>query len=451
MSFHDYGSCSPLPSTGDLSNAVKPTRENSVKRSTRSWILPRVTFGLVCICCYWAVLHLLPASDINCSSRLTNDGNLSGPVTDKRLYHNMLSHLGSDEQLWCSPQHIHLSPHRFREGHDTLVMTISFTLNYTIYPPLTTVSRVVILLDSAAASGPRWMHFAPRPKQFNYTSKETAGVMYQSNWIYHVKVPNLSMGREKYHYRIVVLGNVPNVARPDRVPQSTRSLLRGASAATAWWHRQVIPVAIGHCESIHTGQRTNGSNIIGLSPKYEFHTPPALGEPSTLAIVGDLGQTAHSQRTLDHIIRATKVPIPFFDHDDAIRLPPVASHLVIAGDMSYADTDPYRWPRWMAMMEPLLRSTTVQLAAGNHEIECDSHRQIFVPYEHYFRNPNRLAPAEIVLRPVTLQPRTTMAMPFIAIRMGSFTSLLCPPTARRTWDRYSIPGWSTSWRRWHVM
>jgi hypothetical protein len=45
----------------------------------------------------------------------------------------------------------------------------------------------------------------------------------------------------------------------------------------------------------------------------------------------------------------------------------------------------------MHLQEPLLRSTPLQVAAGNHEIECDNRTSdIFVPYESYFRNPNRL-------------------------------------------------------------
>jgi hypothetical protein len=47
-------------------------------------------------------------------------------------------------------------------------------------------------------------------------------------------------------------------------------------------------------------------------------------------------------------------------------------------------------------MEPLLRSTPIEVAAGNHEIECDNATLLpFLPYEHYFANANRLRPAEI--------------------------------------------------------
>jgi hypothetical protein len=38
-----------------------------------------------------------------------------------------------------------------------------------------------------------------------------------------------------------------------------------------------------------------------------------------------------------------------------------------------------------------LRTTPLQAAGGNHEIECDNiTHKIFIPYENYFRNPNRI-------------------------------------------------------------
>ena len=50
-----------------------------------------------------------------------------------------------------------------------------------------------------------------------------------------------------------------------------------------------------------------------------------------------------------------------------------------------------------AQQEPLLRTTPLQAAPGNHEIECDNiTNDIFVPYESFFRNPNRIAPPDMV-------------------------------------------------------
>jgi hypothetical protein len=49
----------------------------------------------------------------------------------------------------------------------------------------------------------------------------------------------------------------------------------------------------------------------------------------------------------------------------------------------------------------------LQAAGGNHEIECDNiTHEIFVPYENYFRNPNRIAPADML--PVSDDYRKTL-------------------------------------------
>ena len=47
-----------------------------------------------------------------------------------------------------------------------------------------------------------------------------------------------------------------------------------------------------------------------------------------------------------------------------------------------------------------MRRIPLQAVPGNHEIECDeSTRDVFVAYENYFRNPNRIAPADILPAP----------------------------------------------------
>ena len=69
----------------------------------------------------------------------------------------------------------------------------------------------------------------------------------------------------------------------------------------------------------------------------------------------------------------------------------VVTNLLIAGDLSYADGDPTRWDSWLELAEPLLRSVPFASVPGNHEIECDKvTHDVFVPYESFFRNPNRI-------------------------------------------------------------
>lgn len=75
--------------------------------------------------------------------------------------------------------------------------------------------------------------------------------------------------------------------------------------------------------------------------------------------------------------------------------------------MAYGDSDPHRWTSWFDLMEPLTRSLTMHVAAGNHEIECDNATlEIFKQYEHYFCNPNRID--EVDLLPMTQDYRRTL-------------------------------------------
>lgn len=190
------------------------------------------------------------------------------------------------------------------------------------------------------------------PLQFNYTSKETDGV-FHSDFIFHVQLSNLAAGAQRYWYRIVVNED----CFLDRSP-----------------HFFYVS-GVSQCRQTETKVHT-------------FWTPPLPGKPTTLALIGDLGQTEYSTKTMAHIWQASRT-------DNRLVHNPT-TQLLIVGDLSYADSDSSRWPSWFALMEPLLRSTLLHVAAGNHEIECNTETlEIFVPYEHYFRVPNRLGEADL--------------------------------------------------------
>ena len=113
----------------------------------------------------------------------------------------------------------------------------------------------------------------------------------------------------------------------------------------------------------------------GETKKYTFLTPPLPHSPTTLALVGDLGQTQHSMFTVMEIYKATiATALSYVSEDDNSDdvVPPPVSQLLIAGDLSYADSNPDRWTSWLELVEPLVRSTPLHVAAGNHEIECDT-------------------------------------------------------------------------------
>ena len=234
----------------------------------------------------------------------------------------------------CVPHGVHLAQATNLNGDNRVDMTVSFLVCSPRDRPLVYYGRGLSVEGKVEALD---------PVRFKYTSSKSNG-LFRSDWIYHVVLPNLQAGLESYWYKIVL---------------DTASL-RGQEARF-----------------------------------FQFLTPPFPGSPTTLALVGDLGQTENSTRTMDHIREAQ------FAGDVPV------SQLLIAGDMSYADSDPERWKSWFNVMEPMLATLPTQVAAGNHEIECDeTSNDIFVPYENYFRNPNRLAPAD--MEPVSGDYRKTL-------------------------------------------
>lgn len=269
-------------------------------------------------------------------------GQKSAPVESAfppELYHGSLRFRDAPK---CSPKRLHLAQAGDVNGRDVVDMTLSFSLDFAQcggLHPTVYYGRGIQPEGSITDS---------QPVQFNYTSKVTGP--YRSDWIYHVTLPKLKAGQYRYWYKVLV-----------------------ADQAWWWWHSR-----------------------LGESRAFTFLTPPirSIPTPTVLALVGDLGQTLNSTRTMDHIRQAmyTKNPV---------------TQLLIAGDMSYADSDPTRWESWFDLMEPVLRSLPLHVAAGNHEIECDNvTSDIFVPYEHWFRNPNRIAPAEML--PVPEDYRKTL-------------------------------------------
>ena len=113
-----------------------------------------------------------------------------------------------------------------------------------------------------------------------------------------------------------------------------------------------------------------GSGSNGTSSVQRFFVPAATApaaddEPVTLALIGDVGQTEHSNLTY-HRVAAMK------------------PHAIIdAGDLSYADCVQPRWDTYADMVEHLSQKTPWHSVAGNHEIEgCgNSMGGEFVPYK----------------------------------------------------------------------
>ncbi|KAL4087282.1 hypothetical protein PRIC1_013179 [Phytophthora ramorum] len=118
-----------------------------------------------------------------------------------------------------------------------------------------------------------------------------------------------------------------------------------------------------------------GDETGGWSPVYSFKTAVPVGSeaPQTFGVIGDLGQTEYSEETIRHLA----------------GLQSKMSMIVCAGDLSYADSEQYRWDRWGKLVEPLIARMPWMISAGNHEMERPCQREVseFVAYQTRFRMP----------------------------------------------------------------
>ncbi|CAN0906507.1 Purple acid phosphatase 2 [Linum grandiflorum] len=114
--------------------------------------------------------------------------------------------------------------------------------------------------------------------------------------------------------------------------------------------------------------------------QFYFTTPPKPGPdvPYTFGLIGDLGQTPDSNRTIDHYLSNPRKP----------------KTLLFVGDLSYADAYPLhdnrRWDTWGRFTERLVAYQTAIWTAGNHEIDFlpnSGETKPFQPYLHRYHVP----------------------------------------------------------------
>ncbi|KAG7389626.1 hypothetical protein PHYPSEUDO_010023 [Phytophthora pseudosyringae] len=145
------------------------------------------------------------------------------------------------------------------------------------------------------------------------------------------------------------------------------------SYTSPWLHHVTIPG--DKLESDTTYYYQCGDETGGWSAVYSFKTAVPVGSeaPLTFGIVGDLGQTEYSEQTIRHLT----------DYHSKL------SAIVCAGDLSYADSEQYRWDRWGKLVEPLIARMPWMISAGNHEAErpCQPDVSEFVAYQTRFRMP----------------------------------------------------------------
>jgi hypothetical protein len=234
------------------------------------------------------------------------------------------------------------------QGHRT--PTISYGV---VHPKKNHSSNITTILPSESV-------------QFSFSNYRRR---YQSSQIYHAILSGIQAGSILYWYQVDM---VPTQQQQQQRPQKD----------------QPPPQSI-------------------RSRSIRFVSPPLPLEPVRLALIADWGGSKEAVKTMQGMLAVVGTTSTTAtgrnDHDDTdttsssttTTIRPQLSAVIVAGDISYANADLPRWEDFLNTMEPLFSTVPLLVAAGNHEIECnrdDFH--VFQAYEHYFRVPNRIHPAQ---------------------------------------------------------
>ena len=156
-------------------------------------------------------------------------------------------------------------------------------------------------------------------------------------------------------------------------------LLHGLDPATEYHYRAGgIPLFEG------TSNSSRGSAPDVLYSALRTFRTLAVGEhaPVRFAVVGDLGQTEDSSKTIDEVNRS--MYIDYTTLGNHVR----PSMMMLVGDLSYADGNGFRWDSWGKLMSPTLSELPLVAFPGNHEVEIDSlTAETFKHFRSRFRMP----------------------------------------------------------------
>lgn len=167
--------------------------------------------------------------------------------------------------------------------------------------------------------------------------------------------------------------------------EKSKQKYKASGKVTTYTYYNYTSGYIHHCNIKNLKFDTKYYYKIGIgrvSRTFWFTTPPEVGPdvPYTFGLIGDLGQSFDSNKTLTHY-----------------ELNPIKGQAVLfVGDLSYADNYPnhdnVRWDTWGRFVE---RSTAYQpwiWTAGNHELDFApeiGETKPFKPYTHRYHVPFR--------------------------------------------------------------
>ncbi|XP_068652916.1 purple acid phosphatase 2-like [Aristolochia californica] len=160
---------------------------------------------------------------------------------------------------------------------------------------------------------------------------------------------------------------------------------RAEGTVTSYKYYNYTSGYIHHCTIKGLGYDTEYFYEVGIGNterQFWFRTPPAVGPdaPYTFGLIGDLGQTFDSNRTLAHY------------ESNPIK----GQAILFVGDLSYADDYPFhdndRWDSWGRFVERIAAYQPWIWTAGNHEIDFApelGENVPFKPYRHRYPVPFR--------------------------------------------------------------
>lgn len=92
-----------------------------------------------------------------------------------------------------------------------------------------------------------------------------------------------------------------------------------------------------------------GDAASGVSPLLRFRAHPGVGAdiPTTVAVIGDPGQTVNSASTYAHVASSA------------------SDYAMIVGDLSYADSDQPRWDSWQNLIQNMSATLPTLTQVGN--------------------------------------------------------------------------------------
>jgi hypothetical protein len=207
-----------------------------------------------------------------------------------------------------------------------------------------------------------------------YNSSHPKHGMYYSPYQHHVVIRNLRPNT-RYYFQVAILPHEDDTNDYNNNNNNQNNKSQEDDEQESGGRRFLTPPL--------TDRSTRPCPLPHKIRSFQTAPRPGQSKPMSFAFMGDLGQFAHSQETLEHLIQ-------YRDTLNAVFL---------AGDIAYTDYDQRRWDTFFDFLDdyPLVDEIPLQVCAGNHDIEkLAESRDMFQAYQSRFRMPE-VNPAQLGL------------------------------------------------------